>query len=161
MEGAAMEEIKIARILCPVDYSEFSDCGLAYALHLAERFGAELMLLHVVEVPYVPAYGLVNGTELVLPVGDLERGAGEYMDELVERCSGQCARVQGEIRTGFPLSEIIAYTREIDADLIVMGTHGRTGLSHVLIGSVAEKVVRKAPCPVLTVKHPKHSFQLP
>jgi nucleotide-binding universal stress UspA family protein len=69
--------------------------------------------------------------------------------------------VQQEVRVGTPFYEIVRYAREMKIDLIVMGTHGHTGLVHVLLGSVTEKVVRKAPCPVLTVRHPEHEFVHP
>jgi nucleotide-binding universal stress UspA family protein len=156
-----MDCIETKRIVCPVDYSEFSESGLAYGLHMAKVFDAELLLLHVVEIPYVPSYGLAGEADLSVPIEKLESSARDEMESLVKRSKERHANTQGEVLTGTPFLEIINYARECAADLIVMGTHGRTGLSHMLIGSVAEKVVRKAPCPVLTVKHPDHAFEMP
>lgn len=156
-----MEDIKIARIVCPVDYSEYSDYGLDYALHLAQTFKADLLLLHVVEIPLMPSYPITGMPGLGMPVEELERGANERMDEMVAHCKEGHQATEGTVRTGTPFLEIINFARENEADMIVMGTHGRTGLQHMLIGSVAEKVVRKSPCPVLTVKHPHHDFEMP
>jgi nucleotide-binding universal stress UspA family protein len=83
------------------------------------------------------------------------------MDEIVEECRESHEATFGSVRTGTPFLEIINSAKDLPADLVVMGTHGRTGLKHMLIGSVAEKVVRKSPCPVLTVKHPHHEFEMP
>jgi nucleotide-binding universal stress UspA family protein len=83
------------------------------------------------------------------------------MDRLIQENKLQQLHVLKEIREGSPFYEIIRYAKERDIDLIVMGTHGRSGLVHVLLGSVTEKVVRKAPCPVLTVRHPEHEFVHP
>lgn len=94
------------------------------------------------------------------------------IDELVDACRERLDRAVGEIATdglqvqplvlnGVPFVEIVRCARDREADLIVLGTHGRSGLAHLLIGSVAERVVRKAPCPVLTVKHPEHEFVMP
>ena len=83
------------------------------------------------------------------------------MDELVTQVRAEYEDVSGAVRIGSAFLEIIQYAKEVQADLIVVGTHGRTGLKHMIIGSVAEKVVRKAPCPVLSVKHPEHAFEMP
>ena len=83
------------------------------------------------------------------------------METTVDECKKTCIRVTGCVVLGTPFVKIITVAREEDVDLIVMGTHGLTGLTHIPIGSVAEKVVRKAPCPVLTVKHPEHEFVMP
>ena len=156
-----MDDVKIEKILCPVDYSEFSEYGLDYALHLAEMIGAELHLLHVVEVPLMPSYPITGMPGLGMPVEELDAGANDRMDEIVEECRNEHKATHGTVRTGTPFLEIINYAKELPADMVVMGTHGRTGLKHMLIGSVAEKVVRKSPCPVLTVKHPHHDFEMP
>jgi nucleotide-binding universal stress UspA family protein len=156
-------EIHITRILCPVDFSECSDHALRYAQDLAEAFGAELKLLHVVEVPFLPSYSMAGVPDLSMPIEQLEEGAREHLEKVLERTRQQVEgiEVSGEVRPGTAFVEIIDTAREMDADLIVMGTHGRSGLKQLLIGSVAEKVVRKAPCPVLTVKHPEQDFELP
>jgi nucleotide-binding universal stress UspA family protein len=156
-----MDEVRFAKVLCAVDFSEYSDYALAYAVHLAKAFGSELKLLHVVELPFLPSYSLAGVPDLSIPVEEIERGAREKLQELVARCRAVYEKVDGDVRTGTAFVEIISYARETDADLIVVGTHGRTGLRHMIIGSVAEKVVRKAPCPVLSVKHPSHQFEMP
>ena len=156
-----MDQIKIARMLCPVDYSDYSTYGLEYAVSLATIFEAELKLLHMVEVPVMPAYTMAGVPELSMPVEQIERAAWHRMRELIEKYRDRHAGIEGEVRTGNAFVGIVNCAREMDADLIVMGTHGHTGLKHILIGSVAEKVVRKAPCPVLTVKHPRHTFEMP
>lgn len=156
-----MEAIRFKRIVCAVDFSDSSDHAQRYAIGLAEVFGAELRLVHVVEIPYMPTYSLAGVPNLVLPVEQFEEAARKHMEQAVEACRAVHGKTEGAVRTGTPFVEVINYAREIEADLIVVGTHGRTGLSHMLIGSVAEKIVRKAPCPVLSVKHPDHEFELP
>lgn len=156
-----MDEISMNTILCPVDFSPSSDYALHYAVDLARMFEARLTLLHVVEVPFLPSYAMAGVPDLSLPLEQIEEGARKGLARLVEDCRARYGKVETEMRTGTAFMEIITYAREIDADMIVMGTHGRTGLSHLLIGSVAEKVVRKAPCPVLTIRHPDHVFEMP
>lgn len=156
-----MEDIEIGKIVCAVDFSEYSDYALRYAVDLAKIFDADLRLLHVVELPFLPSYSLAGMPDLSMPVDEIEESAREKMQELLDTCRGKYARIEGEVRTGSAFLEIINYARDMDAGLIVVGTHGRTGLRHMLIGSVAEKVVRKAPCPVLSVKHPEHEFEMP
>ncbi len=156
-----MNDISISRIMCPVDFSESSDHALGYAVDLARMFGAQLTLLHVVEVPFLPSYAMAGVPDLSLPLEQIEEGARKGLERLIEECRKKHERVETELRTGTAFMEIINYAREIQADMIVMGTHGRTGLSHIIIGSVAEKVVRKAPCPVLTIRHPEHVFEMP
>jgi len=156
-----MEELRIAKIVCAVDFSECAEYSLRYALHLAKTFDADLQVLHVVELPFLPSYSLAGVPDLSIPSEEIEEGARKKLDELVTKCRAEYAKVDGQVRTGTAFVEIIGYAREMEADLIVVGTHGRTGLRHMLIGSVAEKVVRKAPCPVLSVKHPDHRFEMP
>jgi nucleotide-binding universal stress UspA family protein len=119
-------------------------------------------LLHVLQdlVAMVPEPGMA----FAMPgdyLKDLREGSKRAMAELAKTGLAAGVRVVQETREGPPFLEIVRYAQEGDIDLIVMGTHGRTGLAHALMGSVAEKVVRKAPCPVLTVRHPEHEFVKP
>jgi nucleotide-binding universal stress UspA family protein len=154
--------IDLHRILVPTDFSKFSEVALTYAAALAEKFGAELFLLHVVQdlAVFIPdAVAVVPAP--VAPVEQLATAARNALDRLVqEQLLGQLP-IHPEVREGTPFYEIIRFAREANIDLIVMGTHGHTGLVHVLLGSVTERVVRKAPCPVLTVRHPEHEFVHP
>jgi len=155
-------KVKIQRILCPIDFSDSADHALRYASALAETFGAELTLLHVV----APIVAALPG-ETALPdalladVEELADACRERLEKTVGQLTANGLSVQHKVLNGVPFIEIIRYARDAEMDLIVMGTHGRTGLGHLLIGSVAERVVRKSPCPVLTVKHPEHEFVMP
>jgi nucleotide-binding universal stress UspA family protein len=140
----------IRRILVPVDFSEAALGVLEYALEIARDRGAEVTLLHVVGVPvapFDPAYGVAADPKMLL---DLQSGAEKGLAEMVERFPGTEIRTQ--VHTGSPSREIVREAKEWNADLVVIGTHGRTGLRHVFLGSVAENVVRLAPCPVLTLR---------
>jgi nucleotide-binding universal stress UspA family protein len=150
--------ITLERILVPTDFSDYSRPAITYACELAKRFSAELQVLHVVPPPLIagPYIGAVSDAVL-----QPEVAAKRELEELEDPGFQQVARVERVIRMGTPFVEIVRYAKENDIDLIVMGTHGRTGVVHALIGSVAEKVVRKAPCPVLTVRPEGHQFVLP
>jgi len=154
--------VQIQRILCPVDFSDSSDHALRYASALAETFGAELTLLHVVApiVAALPGETALPNT-LQADIDELADACRERLEQTVGKLVASGLTVQHKVLNGVPFIEIIRYAREVETDLIVMGTHGRTGFGHLLIGSVAERVVRKAPCPVLTVKHPEHEFVMP
>lgn len=154
--------IHLKRILAPIDFSDFSELSLKYACALAGPFGAELHLLHVVQdlVAMLPEPGFAFP-----PPGDYvedqRRCAEEMMAKMPDLAWTEGLAVVRRTCQGPPFLEIIRYAREHAIDLIVLSTHGRSGLAHVLLGSVAEKVVRKAPCPVLTVRSPDHTFELP
>jgi nucleotide-binding universal stress UspA family protein len=150
--------LQITRILVPTDFSAHSRQALKYACAIAERFSSELHLLNVVQplalsTPYVGALP----DELMYPVP----AARQELDKLEAPGLEQAASVERAVRTGTPFVEIVRYAREKNIDLIVMGTHGHGGLVHALLGSVAEKVVRKAGCPVLTVRPEGHQFVMP
>ena len=154
--------IVLKKILCPTDFSENSEHALKYALALATLSQAELHLFHVVEPITYP-----QSTELFEPVLDevelmmkMEAAYQKQLEDQVIALKEEYPKITGKLVNGNTFLEIIKAARD-DVDMIVMGTHGRTGLAHVLIGSVAEKVVREAPCPVLTVKHPGHEFVKP
>lgn len=147
-QGGAM--LKISKILCPVDFSEHSQAALDHAAELARRYGAELTLLHVVEpVLYPVAYGLPP----VAPV-DYEQVAREAA---VRTLAGLAAKLPNlkvgqKVESGAASQRICELAKEKGFDLVVLATHGYTGLKHVLLGSTAERVVRHAPCAVLVVK---------
>ena len=154
--------IDLKRILVPTDFSKHSQNALTYATAFAEKFGAELYLLHVVQdlALYVPD-ALALGTPVSPPMEQFTSAAQDALGRLIADNGLERFKVHPEVREGTPFYEIIRYAREADVDLIVMATHGHSGLAHVLLGSVTEKVVRKSPCPVLTVRHPEHEFVHP
>ena len=148
--------IALKRILAPTDFSEYSAEAIGYACALADKFGSELHFLHILEVhaSSTPVFGA--GLAFSPRIRE-SRAAVEQALELV--ADGRAAvRATAE---GPTFLEILRYAKDNEIDLIVMGTHGRSGLAHVMLGSVAERIVRKAPCPVLTVRHPKHEFVMP
>lgn len=142
----------ITRILVPTDFSTATELALDYAVTVASRFGASLQLLHVVDDPLVT--GAVGSEVYITSLPSLRQRLIDDAARRLGRLAFTCGRVAArrEVRIGRPADAICEVAREEGCDLIVMGTHGRTGMAHVLLGSVAEQVVRKAPCPVLTVR---------
>src|SRR5262249_35826429 len=148
--------ISLQRILVPTDFSEHSRKALLYGAAFAEKFGAELSLLHVFQnLPVFQPDAVTMGP--VVPGVDLTVSTREALQRHVQEV-GVTVPVRLEVREGSAYEEIVQVAKEAEVDLIVMGTHGRGWLAHVLMGSVTEKVVRRAPCPVLTVHHPEHEF---
>jgi nucleotide-binding universal stress UspA family protein len=135
----------VARILVATDFSDDSSNALAWGEELARRFEAELVVLHVEE-----PLDRIPGHELG---GERHRVAEDELSRLVGRLAERGFRARGVLRTGSPFEQIVHTATTEPADMIVLGTHGRTGLSHLLMGSVAERVVRSAHCPVLTVRY--------
>ena len=154
--------IKLAHILVPTDFSDYSQTALKYGCELANRFGATLHVIHAVEEyrAFTPDSGM-----LLVPdyMEQLNQAAERELQKLPDPdwFSGGDDRVVRGVRQGNPFVEVVRYAKENEIDLIVIGTHGRTGLTHALMGSVAEKVVRKATCPVLTVRPGQHEFVMP
>jgi len=138
--------MQIKRILVPIDFSDDSLNALAYARDLATQLGAELLLLHVIEPIHFITESDVYTQQRHLSTAQLECIAVEL------RAQGQ--RFRTMVRGGIPSKVVSDTAKRARAGLIVMGTHGRTGLAHAVIGSIAEKVVRTASCPVLTVRRP-------
>ena len=150
--------LQLKSILAPTDFSKHSEAALQYAIAFADEFGCSVHLFHALGHPTQYGFGGVNAEEVF---EGLTQDAKLKMEEFHDAWAAYNFPVNREIRTGSPFVEIIRYAREQSIDLIVMGTHGRTGAKHVLVGSVAERVVQKAPCPVLTVRHPEHDFVMP
>ncbi|HLV19995.1 MAG TPA: universal stress protein [Polyangiaceae bacterium] len=147
----------VRRIMVPVDYSEHSLHALSYAAALAERFSAELLILHVWDQPsYVPETITVGPPGAARPLGDLIReNAEKEMQEFLARASlPRTVQSRHKLVSGEPASAVLKCSEHESPDLIVMGTHGRTGMKHLLLGSVAEKVVRLSAVPVITVPPP-------
>jgi nucleotide-binding universal stress UspA family protein len=155
--------IKLDRILLPTDFSENSVEAVNYGRAFAEQFHAELHLLHVIaELAATIPEALVRlASSIENYMDEAETRALKQLGEVLEAdwCPGK--RVVLATRQGSPFLQIVQYAREHAIDLIVMGTHGRSGLSHALIGSVAERVVRHAHCPVLSVRPMGHQFVVP
>ena len=144
----------IRRILVPVDFTEHSEHATWYACELAARIGARIELLHVVEDPFIS--GAWSPGVYLGPSAEMLESILTDAENRLERAASAVAesgvRPQYVVLRGHPAQSIVEHARTGDADLIVMGTHGRTGLSHLLLGSVAERTLRTAACPVLTIK---------
>ena len=154
--------IDLHRILVPTDFSKSSLNALKYAIAFADKFGAQLFLLHVLRDLALFVPDMVTVVPPIAPsLEQLTAGVRGALERLVEEHQLRRFNVCTEIREGTAFSEIIRFAREAEIDLIIMATHGHTGLTHMLLGSVTEKVVRKAPCPVLTVRDPEHEFVHP
>ena len=132
-----------------MDFSKSSEQALKYATFLAWTHSSELCLLHVIEHSHALDQSMMSYAHPEIQ-GKLEDEVENYLSSLVIRVE-ECINIETDILEGKAFAEIIRKAREDDVDLIVMGSHGRSGLEHILIGSVAEKVTRKAPCPVLVV----------
>jgi nucleotide-binding universal stress UspA family protein len=142
------------RICCPIDFSDPSREALRVAVDLCAAFGAELTLFHSYQLP---GYTLPEGSVVASPkmLQELADQAEAHLQEWKKIAEGMGAKaVRTAKSVGEPASEIVAFAQEAHQDLMVVGTHGRTGLRHALLGSTAERVVRRAGCPVLTV-HPE------
>ena len=152
--------LSIRSILVPTDFSENSAGALDYAVALAGLFGASLHLVHVCQVPTL-ASATIDGAIISMPEWEsqLRVAAEAEMARLVARLPG--VAVTTEIAVGTPAACIVAAAVERAVDLIAMGTHGHGPLMHVVLGNVAERVVRTAPCPVLTVRQPRVAATLP
>jgi nucleotide-binding universal stress UspA family protein len=155
--------ITVKNILVPTDFGEAADGALMYGRALAERFGATLQVLHVAQNIYVSAFG-ADSYAAVTPnlQEDIEDAARKQLDELLVDSDKSGPPTKRVVLTSTsPAFAIVDYAKDNNIDLIVMGTHGRGALAHAVMGSVAERVVRLAPCPVLTVRHPEHEFVWP
>lgn len=144
--------------LVPVDFSEYADHAIDYAVSLAQRLQARLTLLHVIQPLIVGGADMGMGLPYAY-VQQLEEEIGQSMQTCLDRVHAAGLQGEGIVVHGIPWHEIVNTAKNRHHDLIIMGTHGRTGLKHVLLGSVAEKVVRLAPCPVLVVRPPENQDQ--
>jgi nucleotide-binding universal stress UspA family protein len=147
---------RLKKILVPIDFSDCAKKALRYAIPLAKQHEAALTLLYVVPTNYaVGEYGGIDYATLEVEMR--ASGEKEFSTLLGDEVRGEVPATT-LLRTGSPAIEIIEAAKSLPADLIVISTHGRTGLKHVMLGSIAEAVVRRAPCPVLVVREREHEF---
>ena len=142
---------RIKKILVPTDLSELSLASIDYARSLANVYGARVFLLHAVDVVPVVSFPTIDFTLETSLQDEAEKGK-EILENFASRFLGDVDHVTAVVRRGFAYEEIMRFVDEEGIDLIVMATHGRTGLPHIIMGSVAERVVRHSPVPVLTIK---------
>lgn len=154
--------IEMKAILHPTDFSDPSKHAMKYAISFAKEYGAKLYVLHVIEeISNALYFDMLQAPPLVQLMTDIENQARKALEGILPEEVKGSIETEYLIRKGVPFLEIIRCAEQVKADIIVCGTHGRTGLKHALFGSVAEKVVRKAPCPVLSVRHPEQKFEMP
>lgn len=152
----------IKRILFATDFSDNSKYALTFAISFAQKYDAMLYILHVIQQPSYPLgmYAEISFDAMDKFSQSISDAVEKEMQTLKEKDLRGYAQYECMIVHGTPFLEILRMAKEKNAELIVVGTHGRTGLDHVLFGSTAEKVVRRAPCPVLSVRLPGKEFKI-
>lgn len=149
-----MDHVPPKTIVVGTDFSETAELALRHALALAKPFGASVIIVHAYEMP---AYAFPDGAVMA---GDLLRrlqaASEEALASIVRAHENSGVKIRGVLRTGTPWREIASVAEQEHGDLVVVGTHGRRGIARFFLGSVAERVIRTAPCPVLTVGQTKH-----
>jgi nucleotide-binding universal stress UspA family protein len=155
VKGKATEWRGYHRILWPTDFSPLAKAALPHAVGLAVAAGAELVLLHV--LPSLAAYAVPDlaGALSVSLQRESRTAAQRELRRLEKQVKGPNFRMHTVLSEGVPFDQILRAAKRLRCDLIVLATHGRTGLAHAIMGSVAENVIRRAPCPVLTVRPPR------
>ncbi len=151
-------KIDLNRILVPIDFSEHSKRALKYAIPFAQQFIASIDLIYVVEPTIYPADFSFGQAGFPNVEEELRASGSNELDTLIKKEIAGRVPANKVIRTGKPSYEIIQYAREAKMDLIIIATHGHSGMEQILFGSTTEKVVRKAPCPVLVVRTGEREF---
>ena len=152
-ESEEIKPIKLfEKILVPIDFSEHSKKALAYAKEIADSYDANLQLLHVIEDTIHPAYSLSGKSSIFDLMPGIEEDCRRRIEKLIQETGVSKENTEIIVKGGQAAHDIIKFAKENSSDLVVIATHGLTGIEHLLLGSVTEKVVRMAPCPVFTVK---------
>ncbi len=152
---------KVDKILLPTDFSEHAKFAVPWAVDLAIRYGAELHVLHVFDENAMDPLFFTYGGSAEEYFNNVRDGFRKEVDNYLEGADISGITLVPVLANGNPFVEIVKYAKKHGVDIIVMGTHGRTGMAHMLLGSITEKVVRKAHCPVLTVRSPEFEFVPP
>lgn len=153
--------MQIKTILFPTDFSQGARAAMDHAVSLARDYNAKLVLLYVIQDISIAEWYIPSSLSVTDLVEDMQKSAWKEMDKWADEVSAKVKEIEKMVVRGVPFVEIIKTAKEKNADLIVIGTHGRTGIDHMLFGSTAEKVVRKATCPVLTVRIAGKEFKMP
>ena len=153
--------MQIKTILYPTDFSNGARAAMDHAISLAKDYQAKLILLYVIQDISIAEWYIPSSISVADLVEDMQKSAWNEMDKWMAEVSAKVKDVEKMVVRGVPFVEILQTAKNRNADLIVIGTHGRTGIDHMLFGSTAEKVVRKAPCPVLTVRIAGKEFTMP
>ncbi len=153
--------MQIKNILFPTDFSQGARAAMDYAMSLAGDYNARLTLLYVIQDISIAEWYIPSSLSVTDLVEDMQKSAWKEMDKWAAEAGARVKDVVKMVVRGVPFVEIIKTAKDKDADMIVIGTHGRTGIDHMLFGSTAEKVVRKSPCPVLTVRVAGKEFKMP
>jgi nucleotide-binding universal stress UspA family protein len=152
-ESEEVKPIKLfERILVPVDFSDHSKKSLAYAKDIANSYNANLQLLHIIEDTIHPAFSLSGKSSIFDLVPGIEEDCRRRIEELIQETGISNENTEIIVKGGQAAHDIIKFSKDNSSDLVVIATHGLTGIEHLLLGSITEKVVRMAPCPVFTVK---------
>jgi universal stress protein A len=157
VKAVAAAPFKLKEILVPVDFSESSMKALQYALPMAEKFGARISLIHVVEPKFAPEE-MMAPSEMLELKGELVKSGWQRLESVCHQSITPDIASTTIVEVGRPYEEIVAAAKKYKTDLIIIATRGHTGLKHFFIGSTAERVVRHAPCPVLTVREREQDF---
>lgn len=144
--------MQIKTILFPTDFSQGARAAMDYAVSLAQDYKAKLILLYVIQDISIAEWYIPSSISAADLVEDMQKSAEKEMEKWGNEVGAKVPAVERSVTRGVPFVEIIGTAKDKQADLIVIGTHGRSGIDHMLFGSTAEKVVRKSPCPVLTVR---------
>ena len=153
--------MQIKTVLFPTDFSQGARAAMDYALSLARDYNAKLVLLYVVQDISIAEWYIPSSISATDLVEDMQKSAWNEMGKWATEAGAKVKDVEKMVARGVPFVEIIRTAREKNVDVIIIGTHGRTGIDHMLFGSTAEKVVRKADCPVLTVRIAGKQFKMP
>lgn len=156
--ASTFSAITLHKILVPIDFSEHSKKALHYAVPFARQFHARIDLLYVVEPTIYPADFSFGQIGMPNVENELRIKGEQELQELIRTEVKGTVQSEAFVKVGLPFVEVVSFAKEEGIDLIIVATHGHTGVEHVLFGSTAEKIVRKAPCPVLVVRSDERDF---